>query len=147
MSEVQLTGQVASNGDQSRTKRTKPEEFEHPFWYVYRQKGVDYWDYKNCVVEFNKNLANYELLQKIGRGKYSEVFRGRNRNNGCMCVLKLLKPVRYQKILREISILRNLCGGPNVVRLLDVLRDDDSQTAGDRVCAQSNDAAQSALHE
>lgn len=128
MSEVQLTGQMASNGDQSRTKRTKPEEFEHPFWYVYRQKGVDYWDYKNCVVEFNKNLANYELLQKIGRGKYSEVFRGRNRNNGCMCVLKLLKPVRYQKILREISILRNLCGGPNVVRLLDVLRDDDSQT-------------------
>jgi casein kinase II subunit alpha len=30
------------------------------------------------------------------------------------CVVKVLKPVKKKKIKREIKILQNLCGGPNV---------------------------------
>jgi serine/threonine protein kinase len=36
------------------------------------------------------------------------------------CILKILKPVASKKIKREIKILRNLTGGPNIVALLDV---------------------------
>ena len=39
------------------------------------------------------------------------------------CVIKVLKPVKKKKIKREIKILQNLAGGPNIVALLDVVRD------------------------
>ena len=32
------------------------------------------------------------------------------------------------QIKREIKILQNLCGGPNIIKLLDVVRDSASQT-------------------
>lgn len=35
----------------------------------------------------------------------------------------MLKPVKKKKIKREIKILQNLSGGPNIVALLDVVRD------------------------
>merc|ERR1712136_274357 len=40
----------------------------------------------------------------------------------------ILKPVKKKKIKREIRILQNLCGGPNIVKLLDVVRDPQSKT-------------------
>jgi casein kinase II subunit alpha len=43
-------------------------------------------------------------------------------------VIKVLKPVKKKKIKREIKILQNLSGGPNVVALLDVVRDPQSKT-------------------
>jgi len=42
--------------------------------------------------------------------------------------VKVLKPVKKMKIKREIKILQNLCGGPNVIKLLDVVRDPQSKT-------------------
>ena len=65
---------------------------------------------------------------KSGRGKYSEVFEGINIVNYQKCVIKVLKPVKKKKIKREIKILQNLSGGPNVVALLDVVRDSQSKT-------------------
>lgn len=38
-------------------------------------------------------------------------------------MIKVLKPVKKKKIKREIKILQNLSGGPNIVALLDVVRD------------------------
>ncbi|KAL4337465.1 hypothetical protein AHAS_Ahas12G0112900 [Arachis hypogaea] len=46
---------------------------------------------------------DYEVVRKVGRGKYSE-------------------------LKREIKILHNLCGGPNVIKLLDIVRDQQSKT-------------------
>lgn len=63
-----------------------------------------------------------------GRGKYSEVFEGINIANYQKCVIKVLKPVKKKKIKREIKILQNLSGGPNIVALLDVVRDSQSKT-------------------
>lgn len=67
-------------------------------------------------------LTNPPVLN-LGRGKYSEVFEGINVVNYQKCVIKVLKPVKKKKIKREIKILQNLAGGPNVVALLDVVRD------------------------
>lgn len=64
----------------------------------------------------------------LGRGKYSEVFEGINIINYQKCVIKVLKPVKKKKIKREIKILQNLSGGPNVIALLDVVRDSQSKT-------------------
>lgn len=39
-----------------------------------------------------------------------------------------MKPVRKNKIQREIKILQNLYGGPNIIKLHDVARDEASKT-------------------
>lgn len=44
------------------------------------------------------------------------------------CIIKVLKPVAKRKIKREIKILRNLTGGPNIVGLLDVVHDPPSRS-------------------
>ena len=67
-------------------------------------------------------------MRKVGRGKYSEVFEGVHSPTGDRCVIKILKPVKKKKIKREIKILQNLCGGPNVISLLDCVRDPASKT-------------------
>jgi casein kinase II subunit alpha len=46
-----------------------------------------------------------------------------NISNNQPCVIKILKPVRTEKIYRETKILHTLYGGPNIVKLYDVLRD------------------------
>ncbi|CAI5522618.1 unnamed protein product [Closterium sp. Naga37s-1] len=74
------------------------------------------------------NADDYEVVRKVGRGKYSEVFEGVNAVNSEKCIIKILKPVKKKKIKREIKILQNLCGGPNIIRLLDIVRDPQSKT-------------------
>ena len=86
----------------------------------------EYWDYEALSVQWGEQ-DNYEVVKKVGRGKYSEVFEGRHVNGG-KCVIKILKPVKKKKIKREIKILQNLTGGVNVIKLLDVVREPMTKT-------------------
>ncbi|KAJ2239915.1 Casein kinase II subunit alpha, partial [Coemansia sp. RSA 455] len=86
-----------------------------------------YWDYDNLQVEWGSQ-ENYEIIRKIGRGKYSEVFEGIDVSSNTSCVIKVLKPVKKKKIKREIQIMQNLSGGPNIIQLYDVVRDPQSKT-------------------
>ena len=95
---------------------------------VCAKRPRSYWYYEGLQVTWG-NQDCYEVIRKIGRGKYSEVFDGVNVTNGNeRCVVKILKPVKKKKIKREIKILQNLCGGPNIITLLDVVRDPQSKT-------------------
>lgn len=73
-------------------------------------------------------------MRKIGRGKYSEVFKGvvvggtECQEEETYCVIKILKPVKKKKIQREIKILQNLQGGTNIIGLLDVIKDPKTNT-------------------
>lgn len=61
------------------------------------------------------------------RSDTRQVFEGINIVNEEKCIIKVLKPVKKKKIKREIKILQNLAGGPNVIALLDVVRDPSSK--------------------
>jgi len=87
----------------------------------------EYWDYENYEIEWG-GQEGYEVVSKVGRGKYSEVFEGHQTSTGEKCIIKILKPVKKKKIKREILILRNLAGGTNIIELLDVVRDPQSKT-------------------
>jgi len=52
---------------------------------VNEKKPKEYWDYDSLVVEWGQQ-DDYELIKKLGRGKYSEVFEGVNANNEEKCV-------------------------------------------------------------
>ena len=74
------------------------------------------------------NQDDYQLVRKLGRGKYSEVFESFNVSTNEKCVVKTLKPVKKKKIKREIKILENLRGGTNVIALHGVVKDPVSRT-------------------
>ncbi|KAI7698027.1 hypothetical protein SSS_03988 [Sarcoptes scabiei] len=82
----------------------------------------EYWDYETHQVEW-ANQDDYQLVRKLGRGKYSEVFEAYNIVNNEKCVVKILKPVKKKKIKREIKILENLRNGPNIITLQAVVKD------------------------
>ncbi|XP_035646767.1 casein kinase II subunit alpha' isoform X5 [Oncorhynchus keta] len=83
-------------------------------------KSREYWDYETHVPNWS-NQEDYQLVRKLGRGKYSEVFEAINNND--KVVVKILKPVKKKKIKREIKILENLRGGANIIRLVDTVKD------------------------
>ncbi|CAN6281252.1 unnamed protein product [Urochloa humidicola] len=91
------------------------------------QRPKEYWDYEALDIQWGEQ-DGYEVLRKVGRGKYSEVFEGFRPGSDDRCIIKILKPVKKKKIKREIKILQNLYGGPNIVKLLDVVRDEESKT-------------------
>lgn len=90
-------------------------------------KPRDYWDYECYPIEWG-NIDDYQLVRKLGRGKYSEVFEGVKVPGDNKVVIKILKPVKKKKIKREIKILENLRGGTNIINLLDVVKDPISRT-------------------
>jgi len=78
---------------------------------------------------------DYEINEKVGRGKYSEVYKGVNVLTDQKVIIKILKPgkiilnsVKLKKILRETRILQALKGGTNIVQLLEVIKDPSSKT-------------------
>lgn len=91
------------------------------------EKPAAYWDYMNADIVWG-DQENYEVIKKVGRGKYSEVFEGINTVDGRTVVIKILKPVKKSKIKREIAILRNLHDGNNIIQLLDTVRDPIART-------------------
>uniref|UniRef100_A0A8C1DHQ9 non-specific serine/threonine protein kinase n=1 Tax=Cyprinus carpio TaxID=7962 RepID=A0A8C1DHQ9_CYPCA len=85
-------------------------------------KSREYWDYEAHVPTWS-NQEDYQLVRKLGRGKYSEVFEAISINNNEKVVVKILKPVKKKKIKREIKILENLRGGTNIIQLMDTVKD------------------------
>ncbi|URE40573.1 casein kinase II [Musa troglodytarum] len=63
---------------------------------VHRPK--DYWDYESLTVQWGEQ-DDYEVVRKVGRGKYSEVFEGVHATNNEKCIIKILKPVKKKKAL------------------------------------------------
>lgn len=91
------------------------------------RRSQDYYDYESLQVDWG-DQDDYEVVRKVGRGKYSEVFEGIHIDSSTKVIIKILKPVKKKKIKREIKILQNLRGGANIIRLLDIVRDPQSKT-------------------
>tara|TARA_B000000565_G_scaffold189922_1_gene144762 strand:+ start:3024 stop:4136 length:1113 start_codon:yes stop_codon:yes gene_type:complete len=123
--------------DNRSLSRKMPDKGIAPFASIYAdvnsKKPENYWNYNEFRPSFGK-IDKYEVTKKIGRGRYSEVFNGNIIGNTNIstsknkCVIKMLKPIRNQqkKLRREILILQNLSKQKNIIKLLDIVRDEDS---------------------
>lgn len=94
---------------------------------VNKSMPQSYWDYESFV-PVTHTPDGYEIIRKIGRGKYSEVFQGYDTKNNRSIVIKVLKPIKKKKIKREVKIMQNLSGGPNIITLYDVVKEPTSKT-------------------
>lgn len=88
---------------------------------VNEQKGPQWYDHKSYEPKWNPP-DQYSLLKKVGRGKYSTVFKA-VKNKRSEVAIKILVPLDPRRYLREIKILKNLYGGDNIVRLTDLVHD------------------------
>ena len=71
---------------------------------------------------------DYEFVIKVGRGRYSEVFRAIDLIDNKDVVVKMLKPVRRLKVRREIKILQTMQSTPFVIKLHDIVVDPSTRT-------------------
>ena len=79
------------------SSKSRPYSIARVYADVNENKPTEYWDYENHKIQWGL-IKNYEIVSKIGRGKYSEVFQGVNVLNDEPCVIKVLKPVKLKKI-------------------------------------------------
>ena len=61
------------------------------------KQPTEYSDYDNFHPIW-RDQDDYEVIRKIGRGKYSEVFEGVNVATDSPIVIKILKPVKKKKV-------------------------------------------------
>mmetsp|Transcript_47358 Transcript_47358/g.146101 ORF Transcript_47358/g.146101 Transcript_47358/m.146101 type:complete len:384 (-) Transcript_47358:463-1614(-) len=100
---------------------------EHPYANACLRFPAEYYEYERFRIDWG-SPDPYLLSRKIGRGKYSEVFTATNRILNLPCVVKMLKPVKEKRLAREVLILQNLCGVPNVISLYDMVLDEETGT-------------------
>ena len=89
----------------------------------YKDPALYYINYDFEIGDIN----NYIVDAKIGRGRYSDVYEGLQKITNEKVVLKILKPITKVKIKREIFVLKTLRKCPNIVEIIDVINEKDSE--------------------
>ncbi|OMJ68333.1 hypothetical protein SteCoe_34252 [Stentor coeruleus] len=92
-----------------------------------KSKDPNYSNYEDMKIDWN-STEPYEVIKKVGSGKYSEVFEGMDNRTDTKVIIKILRPVKVNRYNREIKILQNLQGGPNIIPLLDIVKDPLTKT-------------------
>lgn len=70
------------------------------------------------------DFDNYRSLNRVGKGKFSVVYRGIHRRSREPVALKyLIMPVDQSRVYREIKVMSQLIGGPNIIQLLDYVHE------------------------
>ena len=90
--------------DFSQVNQVENAKWTGDYRNVCLSRPPDYSYYGQLAITWG-DLEDYECRHKLGRGKYSEVYQGCNANNREKCIIKVLKPVKTEKIYREIKIL------------------------------------------
>ena len=83
------------------------------YTYVNEIRGPEWFDHRQFKPEW-KDAKHYFLVKKVGRGKYSTVYKSSYKMKGFVAI-KVLVPLDPKRYLREIKILTNLKDGPNIV--------------------------------
>lgn len=107
----------------NQPKRVLPKYYSHAI----KSHPKSYYDYLNFEYSFG-NQDDYDIETELGSGKYSIVYKGFNIKTEKPVVIKILKPIENKRINREVNILNNVKGGPNIVSLLDIVRDTEYNT-------------------
>lgn len=66
-------------------------------------------------------IDNYAITQKLGRGKYSHVFEANDKKHRRNVAIKVLLPIKPDKIKREY-LIHKMLNHPNIIKLHDIVR-------------------------
>ena len=76
-------------------------------------------------LEYTQNT--FKKLRQVGKGVFSQVYEGINTLNDEKVAIKVLKPAKEKKIRREAKILEAVKGGPNIIELIAVVKDPETE--------------------
>lgn len=104
--------------------------FQPPKYYAHicEEMPPTYSDYMKSFELIYGVADKYEIIKKVGRGKYSDVYEGVRTDDDAKVCIKILKPIKKEKIKREVKILQTLKDCPGIVQLLEVVRDPATKT-------------------
>lgn len=109
---------------QEPESKEKEDTLNLPRVYVDANKDHEI-DIDNLELEV-ETTDDWKIYQRIGRGKYSEVFEGKNIKTDITACVKILKPCLPKLLKLEIYTLQLLKNGPNIIQLLHTLKDEKS---------------------
>jgi serine/threonine protein kinase len=67
------------------------------------------------------DMNSYVVHGKLGRGKYSHVLEGTDKRTNAKVAIKVLVPIRNEKIKREYQILSSL-NHPHIAKLIEAVQ-------------------------
>ena len=78
--------------------------------------------YTHYVV--NSDANDFLITKRLGAGSYGEAYLGHNITSMEQYVFKLYRfgKLKRKKMLREILVTQSVCGHPNIIKLLHVIR-------------------------
>lgn len=85
------------------------------------EDGKD-WTDRNLTYNWGK-VEDYRLIRKIGEGSFGAAYSGILYSTREKVVMKIFtrKSATKRHVMKEVAMLHDVCGGPNIVRLVDVL--------------------------
>mmetsp|Transcript_24629 Transcript_24629/g.41065 ORF Transcript_24629/g.41065 Transcript_24629/m.41065 type:complete len:419 (-) Transcript_24629:258-1514(-) len=82
-------------------------------------------DFGNVEI-FWSNEKDFHITKRLGSGSFGEAYLGHNISNpaGQQYVIKVYRfgKMKVKKMLREILVTQSVCGHPNIIRLLHVIK-------------------------
>lgn len=66
-----------------------------------------------------------QQMRHPGSGKYADIFEAVRMSNLKKCIIRPAKEAGRPGIEQDIKILRSLSGGPNILELEDIVRDNE----------------------
>lgn len=105
-------------------KSHKKQQGKHRYDEVANQLVEEERINRNATVEY-PNLDNYDVLEKLGEGAFSVVYKGRNLKTGHYVAIKVLRKYQMdnaqkQAVLKEVIIMRQL-DHPNIVKFIEFI--------------------------
>jgi len=80
------------------------------------------------LFEYFSDREEYRLVKRLGTGVFGEGYLGHNVKYDYPCVIKIFtERMHHEKMINEIVILQTLCGGPNIIKVHDVLRESNKE--------------------
>lgn len=88
-----------------------------------------FWDYQNVTIKYSP-ASKYRVVTKLGRGGFGHTFIAKNVITGQPVVMKVFRTDKFprKKMMREIMITQSLCGSDRIVKLLDIIEHNATQS-------------------
>lgn len=74
------------------------------------------------------DVEDYRIVRRLGAGTFGEAYYAISVKYGFPVVIKIYNEwMRYSRMVREILIMQSLCGGTNILKLYDVVKEEKTK--------------------
>ncbi len=131
--ELDQTAPKVENLDTERQKNDRNHHHNHHQHFDYSKLATDLVKKKSRAEQENReksrqSIRRYKILEKLGEGAFSKVYKGVNIETGENVAVKVIQKCQLDEkqrasVLKEVALMRKL-DHPNIVKFLDFIEND-----------------------